>query len=74
MSRSPGDLHRMQHGEVRGVDARTETRDAESLDTIRTETKARINRQSIQFFLLVLAAVAAAIAAVVAVIGADRLV
>lgn len=64
----------MQHGEVRGVDARTETRDTQSLDTIRTETKARINRQSIQFFLLVLAAVAAAIAAVVAVIGADRLV
>ena len=74
MSQSVHEMHETRPLDLGGVDARRPCADTGSLDETRTGTKARLSRQSLQFFLLALAAVAIAIGAVVAVIGLDRLV
>jgi len=74
MSRSDHEKQEARHLEVRGVDARRRGDDTASLGEMRTGTKARLSRQSLQFFLIALVAVLLAVSAVVAVVGVDRLV
>ncbi len=74
MSRSDQEKQETEHLEVRGVDARRLGGDTASLGEMRAGTKARLSRQSLQFFLIALAAVLLAISAVVAVVGVDRLI